>query len=172
VLVHVYYAFPKPSVHGFPTADDPADRCCRYLVQPPTEPSLARLRGYQRPLRGGRGRCRRACERTPLRGRRPPPGSKCIVALQYSPHSYPLPLDRLMREVVRLTFVILAPLHKQLLGLRNARWVSVHEDIVRGALRRRSGGGPGGGALAGPSASSHLPVVGDGNPLAVPCLAR
>jgi transposase InsO family protein len=32
-------------------------------------PSLARLRGYQRPPRGGRGRCRRACERNPLRGR-------------------------------------------------------------------------------------------------------
>jgi hypothetical protein len=31
---------------------------------------MARLRGYQRPPRGGRGRCRRACERTPLRGRR------------------------------------------------------------------------------------------------------
>jgi hypothetical protein len=28
------------------------------------------------------------------------------------------------------------------------------------------------GALAGPSASPHLPVVGDGNPIAVPCLAR
>jgi hypothetical protein len=38
-----YYAFPKPSVHGFPTATDPADRIYRYLVQPPTVPSLARL---------------------------------------------------------------------------------------------------------------------------------
>jgi hypothetical protein len=33
-------------------------------------PSLARLQRYQRPPRGGRDRCRRACERTPLRGRR------------------------------------------------------------------------------------------------------
>jgi hypothetical protein len=62
--------FPKPSVRGFSTAADPADRSCRYLVQPPTVQGLARLRGYQRPPRGGRGRCRRACERTPLRGRR------------------------------------------------------------------------------------------------------
>jgi hypothetical protein len=56
--------------NGFPTSVDPADRNCPYLAQPPTVPSMARLRGYQRPLRGGRGRCRRACERTPLRGRR------------------------------------------------------------------------------------------------------
>ena len=62
--------FPKPSVQGFPTAADPADRSCRYLVQPPTVLGLARLWGYQRPPRGGRGRRRRACERTPLRGRR------------------------------------------------------------------------------------------------------
>jgi hypothetical protein len=62
--------FTKPSVPGFPTAADPVDRSCRYLVQPPTVPGLARLQGYQRRPRGGRGRCRRACERTPLRGRR------------------------------------------------------------------------------------------------------
>jgi hypothetical protein len=31
---------------------------------------------------------------------------------------------------------------------------------------------PEGDALAGPSASPHLPVVGDGNPVAVPGLAR
>jgi hypothetical protein len=31
---------------------------------------MARLQGYQRPPHGGRGRCRRACERAPLRGRR------------------------------------------------------------------------------------------------------
>jgi hypothetical protein len=31
---------------------------------------------------------------------------------------------------------------------------------------------PEGGALAGPSASPHLPVVGAGNPVAVPGLAR
>ena len=68
--VYGYYVFPKPSVPGFPTAADPADRSCRYLVQPPTVPGLARLWGYQRPPRGGRGRCRRACERTPLLGRR------------------------------------------------------------------------------------------------------
>jgi hypothetical protein len=43
--------FSKPSVLGFPTTDDPADRKCRYLVQPPTLPSMARLRGYQRPPR-------------------------------------------------------------------------------------------------------------------------
>jgi hypothetical protein len=41
-----------------------------------------------------------------------------------------------------------------------------------GADRRRSGGGPEGGALAGPSASPYLPVVGAGNPVAVPGLAR
>jgi hypothetical protein len=65
VLVYGYYVFPKPSVQGFPTSADPADRNRRYLVQPPTVPSLARLRDYQRPPRGGRGRCRRACYRTP-----------------------------------------------------------------------------------------------------------
>jgi hypothetical protein len=31
---------------------------------------MARLWVYHRPPRGGRGKCRRACERTPLRGRR------------------------------------------------------------------------------------------------------
>jgi hypothetical protein len=31
---------------------------------------MVRLHGYQRPPRGGRGRCRRVCERTHLRGRR------------------------------------------------------------------------------------------------------
>jgi hypothetical protein len=31
---------------------------------------------------------------------------------------------------------------------------------------------PEGGALAGPSASPHFPVVGGGNPVAVPCLGR
>jgi hypothetical protein len=31
---------------------------------------MTRIHGYQRPPRGGRGICRRACERTPLRGRR------------------------------------------------------------------------------------------------------
>jgi hypothetical protein len=70
VPVYGYFDFPKPSVLGFPTAVDPAHRSCRYLVQPPTVPSLARLWGYQSPPRGGRGRCRRACERTPIRGRR------------------------------------------------------------------------------------------------------
>jgi hypothetical protein len=70
VLVYGYFVFPKPSVPGFPRADDPADRSCRYLVQPPTVPGMARLQDYHRPPRGGRGRCRRARERTPLRGRR------------------------------------------------------------------------------------------------------
>jgi hypothetical protein len=69
-MVYGYYVFPKPSVHGFPTVADPADRSCRYLVQPPTVPSVAWLWGFHRPPRGGRGRCRRACERTPLQGRR------------------------------------------------------------------------------------------------------
>jgi hypothetical protein len=53
VLVCEHYDFPKPSVHGFPRAADPADRSCRYLGKPPTVPSLARLQGYQRPARGG-----------------------------------------------------------------------------------------------------------------------
>jgi hypothetical protein len=70
MLVYGYYVFFKPSVQGFPIAFDPADRSCRYLVQPPTVPIMARLRGYQRPPRGGRDRCRWACERTPLWGRR------------------------------------------------------------------------------------------------------
>jgi hypothetical protein len=43
---------------------------------------------------------------------------------------------------------------------------------VHGARPRRSAGGPRGGALARPSASPHLPVVGTGNPVAVPRLAR
>jgi hypothetical protein len=98
--------FPKPSVHGFPTAIDPADRSCRYLVQPLTVPSLARQRGYPRPPRGGRGKCRRACERTPsgaapaappaaaakqesvleihVHGRLPPIQGEAVVARQQS----------------------------------------------------------------------------------------
>jgi hypothetical protein len=47
MLVYGYYVFPKPSVSGFPTAADFADRSCRYLVQPPTVPSMARLQGDQ-----------------------------------------------------------------------------------------------------------------------------
>jgi hypothetical protein len=35
-----------------------------------------------------------------------------------------------MRSAVRLTSVVLAPLPRQLLGLRNARCVSVHELVV------------------------------------------
>jgi hypothetical protein len=30
--VYGYYIFPKPSVQGFPTCVDPADRSCRYLI--------------------------------------------------------------------------------------------------------------------------------------------
>jgi hypothetical protein len=33
VLVYGYYDFRKPSVHGFPTPDDPADRSCRYNLK-------------------------------------------------------------------------------------------------------------------------------------------
>jgi hypothetical protein len=36
-----------------------------------------------------------------------------------------------MRPFVGLTSVVLAPLLKQLIGLRNARWVSFHEVIAR-----------------------------------------
>jgi hypothetical protein len=36
-----------------------------------------------------------------------------------------------MTPVVRQTSVVLAPLLKQLHGLMNARWVSVHEVVVR-----------------------------------------
>jgi hypothetical protein len=32
VLVYGYCDLPKPSVHGFPTVANPADRSCRYLV--------------------------------------------------------------------------------------------------------------------------------------------
>jgi hypothetical protein len=80
LLVYGYYVFPKPSVEGLPTAADPADCSRRYLVQPPTVPGMARLRGYLRPPRGGRGRCRRAGERTPLRGRR-----RCAAGGRLSP---------------------------------------------------------------------------------------
>jgi hypothetical protein len=54
VPVYGYDVSPKPSVKGFPTAADPADRSCRYLVQPPTVPIVARVRGYQRPPRKAR----------------------------------------------------------------------------------------------------------------------
>jgi hypothetical protein len=64
------FCFSKTHRISFPTTADPADRSCRYLVQPPTVPGLARLWCYKRLPRGGRGRCRRACERTSLRGRR------------------------------------------------------------------------------------------------------
>jgi hypothetical protein len=36
-----------------------------------------------------------------------------------------------MRPIARLTSAVLAPLVKQLLGLGNARWVRVHEVVVR-----------------------------------------
>jgi hypothetical protein len=85
MMVYGYHFFPKPSVHGFPRAADPADRNFQYLVQPPTVPSLARLRGYQRALRGGRGRCRRAWECTPLRGRR-----RCAAGGRPTMHTYRL----------------------------------------------------------------------------------
>jgi hypothetical protein len=42
-LVHGYYVFPKPSVHGFPVAVDPADRSCMYFVYPLTVKGMARL---------------------------------------------------------------------------------------------------------------------------------
>jgi hypothetical protein len=70
VLVYGFYDFPRPYVQGLPIVDDPADRSCRYLVYPPTVPSVTRLQGYQRPPRGGRDMCRRAYELTPFRGRR------------------------------------------------------------------------------------------------------
>jgi hypothetical protein len=98
VLVYGYYVFPKPSVQGFSTTIDPADRRCRYLVQPPTVPCLARLRGYQRPPRGGRGRCRRACERTPLRGRR-----RCAARGWRRP---PYELLRAIRAFAALAFAL------------------------------------------------------------------
>jgi hypothetical protein len=44
---------------------------------------------------------------------------------------------------------------------------TLHQDTLSLFL-----GGPGGGALAGPSASRHLAVVGVGNPVAVPCVTR
>jgi hypothetical protein len=78
VLVYGYRDFPKPSVQGFPKTVDPTDRSLRYLLQPPTVPSMTQLHGNQRPPRGGRGRCRRACERTPLRGRR-----RCATLRQF-----------------------------------------------------------------------------------------
>jgi hypothetical protein len=42
VMVYGYFDFQKPSIHGFPTTVDPADRSYRYLVEPPTMPSTAR----------------------------------------------------------------------------------------------------------------------------------
>jgi hypothetical protein len=42
-----------------------------------------------------------------------------------------------MRSIARLTSVVLAPLLKQLLGLENARWMSVHEVVVRLTLGKR-----------------------------------
>jgi hypothetical protein len=99
-----YYAFLKPSVHGFPTAADPADRTCRYLVQPPTVPSLARLRGYQRPPRGGRSRCRRACERNPppgpppLRRRRAPLSLQDNLVLRQRPSQFLTEYVHFMRQ--------------------------------------------------------------------------
>jgi hypothetical protein len=42
-----------------------------------------------------------------------------------------------MRSLARLTTVVLANLLKQLMGLRNARWMSVHEVVVRLSLDKR-----------------------------------
>jgi hypothetical protein len=42
-----------------------------------------------------------------------------------------------MRPIVGLASVVLTPLLKQLLGLKNARWMSVHEVVVRPSLGKR-----------------------------------
>jgi hypothetical protein len=59
---------------------------------------MARLHGYQCPPRGGRGRCRRACERTPLRGRR-----RCAAGGRLTHHtpqaSYIFPLTPLTHHL-------------------------------------------------------------------------
>jgi hypothetical protein len=70
LLVLCMYYFQTSSVLGFPINGDHADSSCRYLVWHLTVPSMAQLHGYRCPPRGGRGWCRRACERIPLRGRR------------------------------------------------------------------------------------------------------
>jgi hypothetical protein len=44
----------------------------------PSVPSMARQQGYKLPPRGGRGRCRRTCERTPVMGR-----SRCAAGGRY-----------------------------------------------------------------------------------------
>jgi hypothetical protein len=85
VLVYRYYDFPKPSVHGFPTYVNPADRSCMYFVY---------LHGYKRPPHGGRGKCRRACERTPLRGCR-----RCAAGGRYPRSTLPCdPWPQLQRQ--------------------------------------------------------------------------
>jgi hypothetical protein len=42
-----------------------------------------------------------------------------------------------MRPIVRLASLVLAPLLKQLLALKNTRWASVHEVVVRMSLVKR-----------------------------------
>jgi hypothetical protein len=46
-------------------------------------------------------------------------------------------MNEAIRESARLTSVALAPLLKHLLGLANARWVSLHEVVVRLGLGKR-----------------------------------
>jgi hypothetical protein len=96
VLVYGHYDFAISSVHDFPTIDDLADRSCRYLVLPPTMPSMARDEVNQRPPRGGRGKCRRACERIPLRAAaavEPPAGAQ-VNSLLSSLGSVPVERER------------------------------------------------------------------------------
>jgi hypothetical protein len=65
-------------------------------------------------------------------------------------------------------------MHRKLDGILNN--ISSATDTNNGSGMASAGGAaaaaPEGGAFAGPSAPPHLPVVGDGNPVAVPGLAR
>ena len=59
----------------------------------------------------------------------------CNVLLHdYTRHTRTLPLLTDIEAAARQTSVVYAPLMKHLLGLRHARWVSVHEVNVSTSL--------------------------------------
>jgi hypothetical protein len=67
-VLHRNYFFKSPMYMAFPTTADPADRAVGPLSPLPCQTWLGY--GASSPHHGEVRGCRRACERTPLRGRR------------------------------------------------------------------------------------------------------
>jgi hypothetical protein len=80
--------FISPPHRGFRIALNLTDHKCRiHTAEPPTVRGMERLHGYQRPPLGGGGECRRACERSPLKGRR---RRRCAAGGRHLSSPYPI----------------------------------------------------------------------------------